>query len=40
MNIGNGGGDGDCELKGKRDQRFRPAYELMEDGEERLGRDR
>ncbi|EMR61488.1 putative fad synthetase protein [Eutypa lata UCREL1] len=40
VNIGNGGGDGDCELKGKRDQRFRPAYELMEDGEERLGRDR
>lgn len=36
--IGEGGGTGNG--NGKADRRFRPAYELMEDGEERLGRDR
>ena len=38
LRKGDGFGGGEEEVEGK--ERFRPAYELVEDEEERLGRDR
>ncbi|QSZ28724.1 hypothetical protein DSL72_003226 [Monilinia vaccinii-corymbosi] len=34
-----GKGDADADADGKKERKFRPAYELVEDMEERLGRD-